>query len=97
MPLACSIGHKDLIHCSQPVRAVGVPSVLLNGIPWSVVGDINAPHLRPAGDKCVPHVAPIGVGSGTVIVGGRPAGLVSSKLIGCTAVVQGFSKVWCTF
>ena len=97
MPLATSIGHKDLVHCSLPVRGVGVPSVLLNGIPWSVLGDVNVPHLVPAGNTCVPHTAPIGVGSGTVIVGGRPAGLVTSRISGCTAVAQGFSKVWCSF
>ena len=97
MPLACHIGNKDLVHCSQPARAIGVPSVLLQGIPWSVLGDVNIPHLKPAGDKCVIHIAPIGVGSPTVIVGGRAAGAVTSGLVGCTAVVQGFSKVWCGF
>lgn len=97
MPLACHIGHKDLPHCSLPVRAIGVPRVLLAGIPWSVLGDVNMPHLIPVGDKCVPHVAPIGVGSSKVIVGGRPAGLVTSKLISCTAVAVGLPTVWCTF
>lgn len=97
MPLACHIGNKDLPHCSLPVRAIGFPRVLLQGIPWSVLGDVTIPHLIPAGTKCVPHVAPIGVGSPTVMVGGRAAGAITSKLIGCTAVAQGFSKVWCGF
>ena len=97
MPLATTIGHKDLPHCSLPVRAIGIPRVLVGGIPWSLLGDVNIPHLIPTGTKCVPHVAPIGVGSSKVIVGGRPAGLVSSKLIGCTAVAMGFPRVWCSF
>lgn len=95
MPLACHIGNKDFVHCSLPARAIGIPRVLINGIPWSVLGDVNIPHLKPSGDDCKIHVAPIGVGSPTVIVGGRPAGAISSKIVSCTAVAQGFSKVWC--
>ena len=97
MPLACTIGHKDLPHCSLPVRAIGVPSVIVGGLPWSCLGDKNMPHLIPVGTKCIPHTAPICRGSGKVIVGGRPAGLVSSNLLGCTAVAQGLPTVWCTF
>jgi len=97
MPLACTIGDLDLPHCSTPARAIGVPRVIVGGRPWSVLGDVNTPHLIPSGKTCVPHVAPIGVGSGTVIVGGRPAGLVTSKLITCTAVCTGFPRVWCSF
>lgn len=97
MPLACHIGHKDLVHCSLPVRAMGASTVLINGIPWSLLGDLNIPHLKPAGKFCVPHTAPIGVGSPTVIIEGRAAGAITSKIVGCTAVVQGFSKVWCGF
>ena len=97
MPLACTIGNKDLPHCSLPVRAIGFPRVMVGGRPWSCVGDVNIPHLIPVGTTCVPHVAPIGVGTPRVIVGGRAAGLVSSKLITCTAVAQGFPRVWCSF
>ena len=97
MPLATTIGDLDLPHCSLPARAVGVPRVLVGGRPWSVLGDVNLPHLVPAGNTCVPHVAPIGVGSAKTIVGGRPAGLVSSKLVSCTAVAMGFPRVWSSF
>ena len=96
MPLATTIGHKDLPHCSLPVRAVGFPRVMVGGLPWSCLGDVNIPHLFPA-TPCVPHIAPIGLGSPTVIVGGRPAGAITSKLITCTAVAMGFPRVWCGF
>ena len=93
MPLACRIGHRDLPHCSLPYRAEGVNTVVLGGIPWSCLGHLNTPHLIPTGDKCVPHTAPIGVGSPTVIVGGRAAGAVGSDIINCTAVAQGIPTV----
>ena len=97
MSLACTIGNKDLPHCSLPIRAIGQFRVLVGGAPWSCLGDINIPHLRPAVPSCVPHVAPIALGSTKTIVQGRPAGLVGSKIAGCTAVAQGFPRVFCSF
>lgn len=110
---ACHIGHRDLNHCSTPIRAVGRPTVILGaslttgdyaeggvfsgGKPWSCVGDVNQPHLKPGGKKCINHTAPIGRGSSTVIVEGRPAGLVTSNVTGCTQVADGIFNVHCSF
>jgi len=96
MPIACTIGDADLPHCSLPVRAMGFPRVIVGGRPWSCLGDLNIPHLLPTGIGCVPHVAPIAVGSVKTIVGGRPGGFVGSPLIACTAVATGFPRVFCS-
>ena len=53
IPLAaCRIGDLDLVHCSTPVRAMGSPTVYVNGISWSRMGDVNHPHLKPCGKVC---------------------------------------------
>ena len=96
MPLACAIGDADIVHCSLPNRAIGFPKVLIGGRPWSVMGDLNTPHLQP-GTPCTVHVAAIGAGSPTVLLQGRPAGAISSPIVGCTAVATGFSKVFVGF
>ena len=43
------IGDFDIVHCSQPVRAEGANTIFVNGRPWSRLGDMNAPHLKPSG------------------------------------------------
>ena len=91
---ATRIGDADIPHCSGMVRAQGSPNVLVNGIPWSCMGDINTPHLLP-GDPCPVHVAPIAKGSTTVIVNGRGAGRVGDSLAGCTSVAMGSFNVIC--
>ena len=89
---ATRIGDADIPHCSGMVRAMGSPNVLVNGIPWSCMGDINTPHLLP-GDPCPIHSAPIAKGSITVIVNGRGAGRVGDPIAGCTSVAMGSFNV----
>ena len=50
-----------------PIIGPGVPSVLVEGMPCSVLGDKGTPHGEP------PHSNPIIMrGNPTVLVGGRP-------------------------
>lgn len=93
MPAATRIGDADVPHCSGMVRAIGSPNVLVNGIPWSRMGDVNTPHLLP-GDPCPTHSAPIAVGSKTVIVNGVGAGRVGDGIAGCTSVAEGSPNVF---
>lgn len=97
---ACRIGDLDLVHCSTPVRAQGSPDVLLgtgvgNYSPWSRMGDLNNPHLKPCVPDCCVHAAPIAKGSSTVFVNGRGAGRVTDAIAGCTAVATGHPRVFC--
>ena len=86
---------KDLVHCSQPHRLEGAETVFVNGIPWSCQGHRNHPHLRPGGDFCDIHQAPIAMGSPTVIVEGRGAGRIGDKVAACTVVITGSPDVFC--
>ena len=91
MPAATRIGDDDVGHCSGMVRAEGSPNVFVNGIPWSRQGDVNTPHLNRA---CVPHAAPINIGSTTVFVNGRGAGRIGDAIAGCTLVAEGSPNVF---
>jgi uncharacterized Zn-binding protein involved in type VI secretion len=88
-------GDKDIVHCSQPYREGCAKTVFVNGRGWSRVGDVNTPHLKPAGDGCIIHQAPIASGSKTVFVEGRLAGRVGDPIIDCTAVEEGSKNVLC--
>tara|TARA_Y100001937_G_scaffold120587_1_gene178051 strand:- start:2154 stop:2429 length:276 start_codon:yes stop_codon:yes gene_type:complete len=56
----------------------GIPNVLVEGMPISVVGDMVAPHGEP------PHSSPVLVnGSATVIAGGRPVTLQAISKASC--------------
>ena len=92
---ATRIGDADLVHCSTPHRAEGSPDVFVNGIPWSRQGDLNDSHLKPGGDTCVTHQAPIAEGSPTVFINGVGAGRVTDDVAGCTAVAEGSPNVFC--
>ena len=94
-PPATRIGDKDVPHCSGMVRAEGSENVFVNGIPWSLQGHVNTPHLIPSGDDCDIHVAPIATGSPTVIVNGVGAGRVGDSISGCTQVAEGSPNVFC--
>jgi uncharacterized Zn-binding protein involved in type VI secretion len=48
-----------------------ISMVFANGIGVACVGDKIAPHTIGTPPACVPHVAVINVGSGTVFVGGK--------------------------
>lgn len=96
MPAATRIGDADVSHCSGMVRAQGSGNVFVNGRPWSRQGDLNTVHLKPVPGPvpCLPHAAPIAIGSSTVKVNGRGAGRVGDVISGCTAVAQGSSNVF---
>lgn len=69
----------------------GVPSVLIEGIPAAVVGDIHVCQMPPLAGPHPP--GPIVMGSGTVIIGGRPAAR-RGDLASCGAIIlQGASSV----
>lgn len=89
---ATRIGDLEMVHCSVPARAVGYPNVIISGSPASCIGDINIPHLLPAGPTCVIHVAPMVTGSPKVFIGGRPVGTVGT--ITCTFAAQGSPNVF---
>lgn len=90
---ATRIGDRDLPHCSGMVRAEGSYNVLVGGIPWSRQGDVNVPHLIPAGITCIIHAAPIAIGSTSVIINGRGGGRIGDSIAGCTNVAQGSYNV----
>mgnify|MGYP001244053926 CR=1 FL=1 len=94
MPAATRIGDADVPHCSGMVRAEGSPNVFVNGIPWSLQGHVNTPHLLPGGDECPNHTAPIAVGSEKVIVNQRGAGRIGDVISGCTSVAEGSPNVF---
>ena len=91
---ACRIGDRDITHCSGMVRAEGSPNVFVNGIPWSLETHRNTPHLKPGGDDCYIHQAPICKGSTTVFVNGIPSGRIGDPILGCTVVAEGSPNVF---
>jgi len=95
MTAVVRIGDLDIVHCSLPVRAVGSPNVIVGGLPWSLVSNINMPHLIPAGRFCAVHVAPIIQGSSSVFVNGLSAGRIGAPILNCTATASGSPNVFC--
>lgn len=93
MPAAARVGDPGVPHCSAYVIATGSTDVSINGRPAARVGDLSAPHLRPAGIICVTHVAPIVKGSSSVFINGRPAARQGDPLGGCTSVALGSPNV----
>ncbi len=93
MTAATRIGDADVPHCSGMVRAVGSPNVFVNGIPWSRQTDVNTGHLVPGG-VCVPHAAPILLGSPSVFVNSLGAGRIGDEVAGCTMVAEGSPNVF---
>jgi len=56
----------------------GVPNILVEGQPISVIGDLVAPHGEP------PHSSPtIITGSGTVLASGRPVAVQGISFASC--------------
>ena len=95
MPAATRIGDADVAHCSGMTRAEGSPNVYVNNIRWSRQGDNNTVHLKPPNiPVCLPHAAPIAVGSTTVFVNGMGAGRIGDSISGCTSVAAGSSNVF---
>lgn len=81
---AVRIGDADVVHCSTPYRAKGAYTVRVNGIPWSRLGDINTPHLKPCAIGCCVHTAAISRASMTVFAEGINVGRIGDPIGGCT-------------
>ena len=90
---ASRIGDKCIVHCSLPVVGAGSPNVLVNGLSAARIGDPIVPHLKPSGDKCVPHSTTIASGSPTVFVNGLAAAHIGSALVACTTIAEGSPNV----
>ncbi|QDV69963.1 PAAR motif protein [Rosistilla carotiformis] len=74
-------------HVGGPISGPGAPTVLIGGLPASVVGDLCV---------CVGPPDSIVMGSGTVMVGGKPAARMGdmtahggSITLGCPTVMIG--------
>ena len=91
---ATRIGDADIAHCSTPTRAEGSDDVFVNGIPWSLMTHHNDAHLKPGGDDCVIHVAPIATGSDEVFVNGLGSGRITDSIASCTSVAEGSPDVF---
>jgi uncharacterized Zn-binding protein involved in type VI secretion len=63
----------DMTATGDVITGPGVPTVLIGGMPASVMGDMVT------GAACVGSIT---VGSPTVLIGGRPAARVTSTVIG---------------
>ena len=87
-------GAADVPHCSPMTRLGKSTNVKVGGLGVSRQGDINTPHLLPAGVFCVGHVAPITLGSLKVKVNGRGCGRMGDSITGCTRVAEGHPKVF---
>jgi uncharacterized Zn-binding protein involved in type VI secretion len=66
------------------VSGPGVPTVLINGMPAAVVGDLHTCAMPPTAGPHPP--TPFAMGSVTVLIGGRPA-LRLGDISGCGAPI----------
>lgn len=82
----------DLTASGDAIVGPGVPTVLIENIPASVMGD------QVAGAACVGAIT---LGSTTVLIGGRPAARVTSMVVGnnpasgvpvTTSIIKGAMK-----
>jgi uncharacterized Zn-binding protein involved in type VI secretion len=64
---------SDLTVTGDPITGPGVPTVLIQGLPAAVVGDLVS------GAACVGAIT---TGSSTVLIGGRPAARVKDQVAG---------------
>ncbi len=63
----------DMTATGDIITGPGVATVLIGGLPASVIGDLVS------GAACVGSIT---VGSATVLIGGRPAARISSTVVG---------------
>ncbi|MCE1255344.1 MAG: PAAR domain-containing protein [Anaerolineae bacterium] len=68
---------SDLTATGDAISGPGMPTVLIEGLPASVMGDLVN------GAACVGSIT---VGSPTVIIGGRPAARVTSAVVGSNPI-----------
>lgn len=94
MPAAARRGDTGKMHCSAYVIANGSETVLINGRSAARVSDRSTPHLRPNGDECCVHTAPISKGSSSVYINNKPAARQGDPLSGCTSIATGSENVF---
>ena len=95
LPIARLMDLDSWHDCQQPLRLTTSVGVYANGIPVSLLGDPNTPHIVNGKDPCSKiHIGNIGVGSPTVYVNGKPVGRVTSAVGGCGMVVSGSNNVY---
>ena len=84
----CPMVTGTVPHVGGPIVSPGVPTVLIGGIPASVVGDTA---------MCVGPPDTVSMGSATVLIGGKPAARVGDSTAhggtivgpGCPTVIIG--------
>lgn len=76
------------------ITGPGISTVMIGGMPASVLGDMHVCSLPP--DSHQPTSSPFTAGSGTVLIGGMPAlrtgdscGCGASAAVGCPTVMLG--------
>jgi uncharacterized Zn-binding protein involved in type VI secretion len=84
MPAAVRVG--DVSNHGGTIIGPGAATVLIGGMPATVVGDMHVCSLPPTGHQ--PTVSAFPSGSGTVLIGGVPAIRITDACIcGAMAVV----------
>ena len=84
MPPAARVG--DVSNHGGTITGPGVATVLIGGMPASVLGDIHVCSLPPVSHQ--PTVSPFVLGSTTVLISGKPALRVGDICVcGASAVV----------
>ena len=68
--MASDPGPPAIPHVGGPIRGPGIPTVLVGGIPASVLGDTCT---------CIGPPDAVATGSTTVLIGGKPAARVGDK------------------
>lgn len=84
MPAAARI--LDVTNHGGTIMGPGEPTVLIGGMPASVMGDNHVCVLPPVSHQ--PTASPFPIGSATVLIGGKPAVRVGDACIcGASAAV----------
>lgn len=65
------------------VITVGMPTVLIGGMPAARIGDMHTCPMQTPGTPPIPHVGGpiVGPGSPTVLIGGVPAAVVGDSCV----------------
>ena len=84
MPIICRVGDTLTTgHDCDAITIIAAPNtdgtVHANGIDIIVVGAPTVSHLIPSGDSCVPHVAFLNAGSGSVFLNGISVGRIGDS------------------
>ena len=84
MPAICRVGDTLTTgHGCDTTTTIAAPNndgtVHANGIDIIVVGAPTVSHLIPSGDSCVPHVAFLNAGSGSVFLNGISVGRIGDS------------------